>query len=87
MLMHILSSYPEHRSALTDCMKLGSSGIAADKAIVIIGYTYPDMPLEPAISAFECLASGKIGPRNEAAFSGLCHRIHCSGKVLAWLIR
>jgi hypothetical protein len=86
MLMHILSPYPQHRSALTDCVKLGSSGIVDGKAIVLIGYTYDDMPLDPAICAFETLASGKIGPRAEAVFSGLCHRVHCSGKVMAWLV-
>jgi len=26
MLMHILSPYPSHRSALTDCQKLAASG-------------------------------------------------------------
>jgi hypothetical protein len=87
MLMHILSPYPQHRSALTDCVKLSKSGIAHSKAIVIIGYDYDDMPLEPAISAFEVLASGKIGPRSEATFSGLCHRVHCSGKVMAWPVQ
>jgi hypothetical protein len=63
MLMHILSPYPRHRSALTDCAKLASSGIADARAVVIIGYTYDDMRLEPAISAFETLASGKLGSR------------------------
>jgi hypothetical protein len=38
------------------------------------------MPLEPAIHAFETLASDKVGGRAEATFSGLCHRVHCSGK-------
>jgi hypothetical protein len=83
MLMHILSPYPQHRSALTDCTKLSSSGIADSKAIVLIGYTYDDMPLEPAICAFEKLACSHIGPRSEAAFFGLCHRVHCSGGLFA----
>jgi len=67
MLMHILSPYPQHRSALTDCAKLTASGFEGEKAIVIFGYTYPDLPVEPAINAFEKLASGKIGPRNRGA--------------------
>ena len=87
MLMHILSPYPQHRSALTDCVKLGGLGMAGGKAIVIIGYTYNDMLLEPAICAFKTLASGKIGPRSEAIFTGLCHRVHCSGKVMAWPVQ
>jgi hypothetical protein len=84
MLMHILSPYPQHRSALTDCIKLSGSGFDGDKAIIIIGYSYPDVPLEPAILAFENLASGQIGRRREAHFDGLCHPVHTSGKVLVW---
>lgn len=87
MLMHVLSPYPQHRSALTDCMKLSISGFEGDKAIVIIGYTYPDMPLEPAILAFEMLASERIGSRHESSFEGLCHPVHRCGKVMSWLVR
>jgi hypothetical protein len=40
---------------LTDCTKLSNSGFTDPKAIVIIEYSYPDMPLDPAIQAFgEC---------------------------------
>jgi hypothetical protein len=84
MLMHILSPYPQHRSALTDCIKLSKSGFDGQKAIVILGYDYPDMPLEPAILAFEKLASGMIGQRNETRFEALCHSVHGHGKVMAW---
>jgi hypothetical protein len=84
MLMHILSPYPQHRSALTDCIKLSKSGFDGEKAIVILGYDYSDMPLEPAILAFEKLASGTIAQRSETRFGGLCHSVHCSGKVVAW---
>jgi hypothetical protein len=87
MLMHILSPYPQHRSALTDCMKLSNSGFEGEKALVIIGYAYPDMPLDPAILAFEKLASENIGPRYEASFEGLCHPVHRCGKVMSWLVR
>jgi hypothetical protein len=34
---------------------------SAESGFVILGYDYPDMPLEPAILAFEKLASGTIG--------------------------
>jgi hypothetical protein len=39
---------------------------------VIVGYGYADMPLEPAIIAFESLAAKlvNLGPRHEASFSG-----------------
>ena len=88
MLMHVLSPYPQHRSALTDCVKLARSGFEGRKAIMILGYGYPDMPLEPAIDAFETLAAKvvNLGQRCEAAFSGLCHRVHQAGKVMAWEI-
>jgi hypothetical protein len=86
MLMHILSPYPKHRSALTDCAKLANSGFEGEKAIVIIAYTYPDLPLEPAISAFEKLAGDMIGRRCVTPFDGLCHAIHKDGSVVAWPI-
>jgi hypothetical protein len=84
MLMHILSPYQQHRSALTDCIKLSKSGFGGEKAIVILGYDYADVPLEPAILAFEKLAAGTIGKRSETSFEGLYHSVHCRGKVMAW---
>ena len=38
LLMHILSPYPQHRSALTDCEKLRHSGFVGRKTILIFGY-------------------------------------------------
>jgi hypothetical protein len=40
MLMHILSPYPQHRSALTDCTNLVASQLGIRKAIVVYGYDY-----------------------------------------------
>jgi hypothetical protein len=57
MLMHILSPYPAHRSALTDCTKLLDSQLGARKAILIYGYDYPGWAMDPGIGAFETLAS------------------------------
>src|SRR6266545_4732683 len=56
MLMHLLSPYPQHRSALTDCGKLAVSGFLGMKAIMIYGYDHPEWPLEDAVEAFETLA-------------------------------
>lgn len=53
ILMHILSPYPAHRSALTGCTKLLESGLPGRKAIIIFGYEYEDWPMTPAINAFE----------------------------------
>lgn len=88
ILMHILSPYPEHRSALTDCSKLLASGIAGRKAILIYGFESEDWPLAPAIDAFELLARAraKVGARSEALFEGLVHPVHASGRVFGWEI-
>jgi len=89
ILMHILSPYAEHRSAVTDCIKLSRSSIASRKAVLIFGYDAADWPLLPAIEAFEALASRRyqLGDRNEARFSGLVHPVHASGSVFAWELR
>src|SRR5262249_554096 len=88
MLMHILSPYPKHHSALTDCIKLQGSGFPGSKAIVIVGYSYDDLPLEPAVAAFKALAKAKVtlSKGHEAIFSGVCHPVQREGKVLAWHI-
>jgi hypothetical protein len=88
ILMHILSPYPVNRSAVTDCGKLLQSGLPGRKAIVIFAYEYPDYPAEPVIRSFELVASDQVtlGPRQSAAFSGLVHPVHQSGRVFAWEI-
>jgi hypothetical protein len=88
MLMHILSPYAQHRSALTDCTKLATSQFPGVKLVVILGYSYTDFPLEPAVSAFELLARSVVllGKRNEATFRDLCHPIHREGAVMAWTV-
>lgn len=86
ILMHILSPYPAHRSALSDCSKLIVSGLGARKAVLIYGFASADWPLEPAIDAFETLARTKVrlGARHEAQFGGLVHPVHERGTVYAW---
>jgi hypothetical protein len=85
ILMHILSPYPQHRSALTDCSKLVTSELPGRMAVLIYGFESDSYPLEPAISAFEILA-GKtnfIGRRHEAHFADLVHPYHQSSRL--WL--
>jgi hypothetical protein len=86
ILMHILSPYPRHRSALTDCEKVASSTIAKRKAILIYGYDHPKWPLDATIDAFELLAKARVtlGDRCTAGFDGLIHPIHSHGRVFAW---
>ena len=88
MLMHIVSPYPQHRSALTDCTKLARSKLPGLKVVTIVGYSYPDTPLEPAIRAFETLARSEVhlGKRHEAQFRDLRHPVHREGSIMAWRV-
>jgi len=88
MLMHILSPYPEHRSALTDLDKLHGWADPKRKAILIYGFEHKRWPLEPAVSAFEVLAKCRsdLGERHQCVFSGLIHPVHSRGAVMAWEI-
>src|SRR4051794_41066207 len=81
MVMHIVSPYAAHRSALTDCEKLAHSGFDA-RAIVIFGFDYDGWPMDPLVDAFELLASGhvELGPRAVASFGDLVHPIHTDGR-------
>ena len=86
ILTHILSPYPEQRSAITDCRKLAASGFDGRRAILIYGYEYEGWPLEPVIGAFEYLAARdvKLSERAVASFKNLCHPIHGTGEVFGW---
>lgn len=86
MLMHILSPYPAHRSALTDCQKLLTSGLPGRKAILVFGYDYDAWPMDPAVGAFERLASGdvQLGRASVAPFGELVHPVHSRGRVFGW---
>jgi hypothetical protein len=86
MLMHILSPYPQHRSAVTDCAKLVASSLGKHKAVLIYGFESPAFPLEPAIRAFEALARDVValGARSQDRFNDLIHPVHSRGAVYAW---
>jgi hypothetical protein len=86
MLTKILSPYPAHHSALTDCRKLLGSGLSGRFAILIYGFDYAGWPLDPAIDAFELLAGQlvSLGRRFEARFSRLIHPFHQAGRVFGW---
>jgi hypothetical protein len=86
ILAHILSPYPQHRSALTDCAKLVQSGFSGRYAILVYGFDYDGWPLDPVMNAFETLAqrSVRLCSRSIAAFDGLIHPVHRRGRVFAW---
>jgi hypothetical protein len=88
MLMHILSPYQNDRSALTDCRKLVESSLDGRKAIVIYGFDYAGLPMDPAIEAFEVLAARwvTLSARAVHAYSNLVHPIHRAGRVFGWEI-
>ena len=84
MVMHILSPYPEHRSALSDCSKLRASGLFGRKAMLIYAYDYDTFPIEPLISAFETLSGLKPANRATACVDNLSHPVHCRAVVCGW---
>ena len=86
MIGHILSPYPGDRSALTDCAKLVRSGLTGRKAVLIYGFDYPSLPMDPAISAFEQLARMEVqlGEAVVSPYGGLVHPVHREGRVFGW---
>jgi hypothetical protein len=86
ILMHILSPYPAQRSALTDCTKLLESNLGKNKAIFIYAYDYDGWPVEPAIEAFEVLASRRVKliEKFQTSIDNLIHPIHQRAKVFGW---
>ena len=88
MMTHILSPYPQDRSALTDCTKLIASGLQGRKAVLIYGFDYSDAPMDLAIEAFEVLAHREVclGEKYLDSYNGLVHPVHQSGRVFAWEI-
>lgn len=89
MLMHILSPYPAHRSALTDCSKLLDSGFDCARFVLIYGFDYPDWPMDPAIRAFESLGRQLVTlcDRSSAHTGSLVHPVHKTARVFCWEVR
>ena len=84
---HILSPYPQQRSAFTDIGKLKDTGFVGDKAVVIYGYDYDDYPLSLMMDAFEKLAGQQLlSKRAEYRFDGLIHPVHRCGAVFGWMV-
>lgn len=85
---HLISPYDRDRSALYDTVKLATSKFQGRKAILVYGYDFVDITLDPVIDALELLASHRVqlGPRHTATFSNLIHPVHQQGRVFAWEI-
>jgi hypothetical protein len=86
MLTHILSPYPAHRSALTDCRKLAESPFDCPKALIVWCYEYDKWPVEPVIECLERLAGSLLSNRASARFDSLMHPVHRQGTVYGWLV-
>jgi hypothetical protein len=86
MVMHILSPYPAHRSALTDGAKLVASGFPQRKALVVFGYDYPGWPMDAAIDALRVLMRERMRTRGcePASFDDLVHPVHKRGRAFGW---
>lgn len=86
ILMHILSPYAAHRSALTDCDKLVASSPGRRSAIIVYGYEADAFPLETAMEALEALARLRVrlGPRHVSVVEDLVHPVHSSSRVYGW---
>lgn len=88
MFMHVFSSYPAHRSALTNVAKLRSFGCFT-RRVLIYGFDYEDWSMEPAVQACETLALAQVSflDRVVVPFDPLAHPVHKSGKVYTREIR
>ena len=87
IIKHILSPYPQQRSALTDIYKLQESGFDGDKAIMIYGYDYDEFPMSLMMECFEALGSTRLRlPKLSHKFDGLIHSVHTRGEVYGWML-
>ena len=87
MLMHILSPYPNDRSALTDCLKLANSGLVGRKAVMIYGFDYPS---HPWIRQSKHLSFWPAGGQADCSRGWLIEElgasVHREGRVFGWEI-
>ena len=79
---NVLHPYRGNTSSLGDCLKLLEASLPVRKAVVIFGYEHSpaQIPLDPAISAFELIALNvlriRLGPKCHTMREGLVHPVH-----------
>jgi hypothetical protein len=89
---NLLYPYPGNVSSIGDCLKLVASGFAERLAVIVIGYehTPPKIALEPAVRAFELIATQVCGislsKRAEALVKGLVHPHHQQARLYGWQV-
>ena len=87
---NLLHPYAGTTSAVGDALKLQSLDAGLSKAIVIYGFEHatPRVPLEPAVRAFELIATKvagvRLGRRVEEVRSALQHPAHAVVRVYGW---
>lgn len=87
---NVLHPYTGNTSSIGDCLKLLRSHFTERKAVLVYGFehTPPIISLDPAIRAFEVVATQvvgvRLGPRHTAKLAGLVHPIHQQVTVFGW---
>ena len=87
---NVLHPYPGNTSSLGDCLKLLHSSLDERKAVVIFGFEHSpaQIPLDPAVEAFELLAAHilgiKLGQRIEERRNNLIHPVHQVVRIFGW---
>jgi hypothetical protein len=89
-ISRVLSPYQE--SALVDCQKVLRFIAARFRAVVLVGYDYPDIPIGPLLSDFETLANRRVNLAEFASAEFMAsptaerHSIHSRGVIAAWRV-
>lgn len=87
---NLLHPYADKTSAVGDALRLRSLGAGLSKAVLIYGFEHatPQVPLEPAVRAFELIATRvagvRLGRRNEEMRDALQHPAHAVLRVYGW---
>ena len=86
----LLHPYAGKTSAVGDALKLQCMDEALSKAVIIYGFEHatPRVPLEPAVRAFELIATQvagvRLGKRIEQVRAALRHPAHAVVRVYGW---
>lgn len=87
---NLLYPYAGGTSAVSDALKLQSLDAELSKAVIIFGFEHATarVPLEPAVRAFELIATRvagvRLGRRIEEVRDALRHPAHSVVRVYAW---
>lgn len=90
---NLLHPYAGTTSAVGDALKLQSLGAGLSKAVLIYGFEHakPRIELEPAVRAFELIATKvagvRLGRRVEEVRRALQHPAHAVVRVYGWEVR